>query len=375
MNLIIEKSTDVFRLVLALGLLFCIGLVVIEVLVALGGDAESIALMDERLTPVLLLAGVLITAFLVVRIENALAISISVLIIGTVVAGDRFLLSITALLTNNDGDGGQFVREFYAGQPGEQLVNLTNPESIQQLTDQLLQAIEVSQEKDDPAAAAVVVEDYITRARVSQIAADVTNFNAQQPLLVLLRSSADAAAFFLANQANPVLRENMLFLRSNGLVFFTRPDYADARLTDMGTEVARALNRPFEVIEPVVVIEESPEPTQLFQDLDLDALARVDVGQGEVITPLEWDVPQGEFVALEILTDDIFIIETTDPGPVGLDTVIDLLNDQGESVKQDDDGGDDGLSRMIVELAMGTYYLNVRSFSGDAGRVALSIRN
>ncbi|WP_159086924.1 hypothetical protein [Loktanella sp. Alg231-35] len=347
----------------------------IEVVYAQGADASAIALMNTRLTPVLLLTGVIITAFLVVRIENALAISISVLIIGTVVAGDRFLLSITALLTDNGGEAGTFVRDIYASQPNGQFTSLSDPGNLETFAAEIVRAIEETQSKELGEDAAVgVVQEYISRARVSQLASDVTSNGAQQPMLVLLRPTDDAAAFFQLNQANGVLRDQMLYLRQNGLVSFSLLDYSDAALTEIGLEVATALNRPFEVIETPIVVED-PMIEDFFDTIDPDNLETIALGTQEVAVPLEWTDQAGWFIALDVSERDIFVFETTDPGPADLDTILTLFTNEGEVLDINDDDGTNALSRVTAELDVGRYVLNVREFGGGGGRVSVRMRN
>ena len=52
-------------------------------------------------------------------------------------------------------------------------------------------------------------------------------------------------------------------------------------------------------------------------------------------------------------------------GQNGGDTVIELRNDTGEMILEDDDSGGNGASRGEMDLAAGTYCLSTRSFGGD----------
>ncbi len=374
MKVLLEKSSDVFKLVLAAGILICILLVTSEIIRAYGHNAAELSLMVTRLTPVLLLTGVLITAFLVVRIENAFAISISVLIIGTVVAGDRFLLSITALLTSNSGEGGTLVRDIYADVPGNVFNGTANLEERQALAEEIVRAITATQDKDQGEEAAVqVVENFIGRAQVAQLAGEVASRAAQQPLLRLYESNEAFALFAASNFGNPLLQEQMVYLRGIGLVEFLSSDLTDAELTRTGFEVAAALARPFEIVESSFGLEVVNAPDALAA-ADRDSFEVFGISDTNVAQPITWDAGDGLFITLDVDEADFYVIEITDAAEGSLDTVIELLTEEGEILATDDDGGTDLLSKLVRRLDAGRYYLRVVGYLGEPGTAALTIQ-
>jgi len=296
------------------------------------------------------------------------------LIIGTVVAGDRFLLSITALLTNQGGEGSTFVRDFYADDPATVFDAAADTQERTALAEEIVRAIAATQAKDQSEEAAVlVVEDFIGRAQVAQLAEEVTLRNAQQPLLRLYQSSEAFAQFAADNFGNPVLQEQMVYLRQLGLMDYLASDLTDASLTDIGFQVAAALARPFEIAEPVATFAMlSPQDALAAQDpTTFPVLA---IGTDPVLQPISWGAGEDMFVSLDISGEDFYVIEVIDPAEEGLDTIMDLYTQDGTVVTSDDDGGEGVLSRILERLEAGTYYLRIAGFSGQAGTAALSIQ-
>ena len=369
MNLILEKSSDIFRLVLSVGLMICVLIVAFEVLMIRGADGTGLQFMERRLTPILLMTGVLITAFLVVRTENALAISISVLIIGTVVAGDRFLLSITALLTDNAG-AGDFVTEIY--QSGLNATTpLADPEQTQNIAEDIVARILEAQQKGGEEAAVSVAASYISQAEVSRIAEEVSALGYSETLRRIYNTPALFVADLPAISANASFQRSMATLRQFGLISFPGTDYASVVVTEQGGQVAEALNLPFEVAP--VVVEAEPTPSDALADLDLSVIPEVVVQNTERVVPLEWEDGTGTWL-LVTLEDKSFVVMETSDEKTGVDPILTLYDMNKEFVAGDDDGGEDLNSRIVAELEAGTYLLSIADLRGQGGYLALTVR-
>ncbi|MEN6427086.1 MAG: hypothetical protein ABFE13_17160 [Phycisphaerales bacterium] len=337
------------------------GLLIIAVLVTLWcwGHDRSRSASEVPL----LVMGVVAILLIVLRTTHGFTLSVAVLIIGTVVAGDRFMLAVTALLRGEPKESMTFVKDLYV-EHATHSIQTVDPNQVARLI------VDLMGEKGKPEQATTVVAGVLERARIAELVREVQREGAETPLRWLKRNDEDWAERVREYREYPEFLQDVECLRRLGLISYSGSRLEDARLTSSGQQVLRYLDE---------------EPGLLLRSAVARLPSKRVAGPNDpVIRLLTPDSPplQGRFVdtcddwfRLDVRSHGGYRIETSqaDLGPA-VDTVLSLLRPDLETqIAEDDDGAADMFSRLEVHLDPGTYFLRVSSFNGTPGGYSLVV--
>jgi hypothetical protein len=306
----------------------------------------------------LLLFGVLAILLIISRTTQGFAISVAVLLIGTVVAGDRFMLAATALLKGNTPETMTFVTHLYA-----QESSLLRPEDIKTVASQVQAAINAS--GDNPAGARKAVEQVLESAQLRELAGRVTEAGATTPFQKVAAGGTAWVDFVREYQSRDYFQRHMTILRDIGVINFSADDYRSATLSAVGTQVVSVLRESPDSFSPISKprLPQGPE----LSDPNDPAIANLRIGMSESAQFLKSDRNWFRFVVTESAK---YRIETS-ASPTGgsfLDTFI-VLRDATlkQKIGEDDDSGEDFFSKLERPLMPGTYFLEVRERDATQG--------
>ena len=309
---------------------------------------------------VLLVFGVLAILIVILRTENALAITMAVLIIGTVVAGERFLISVTALLGRTSEEGRKFVGDLYRNQ-GSQSRSSVDEEALARLI------IERIQQSEKPAGTELVVADVIRQARVQQLADRVRDESASTPLLRLANDSWPD--FLNAFRHNPSFRDDMNVLRDLELITFTGLNFENTTFTDLGRQVMDALNKSS--FDRTVFAErlESDGPIETISDARFRKIT-----PGTSFVDVVFLDKSDKWFKFAVARRGKFKITTEiSDKNLPLDTTLTLYDSEKSIIAENDDNAEDLFSEIIMNLDEGDYFIRVSSLDGLAGEVWLFV--
>ena len=299
----------------------------------------------------LLLVGVAAILTIVVRTSQGFSLSVAVIIIGTVVAGDRFMLAITALLKGDPEHTTKFVSDLYGS--SESLASeLVDHDKLAQTIVDLLEEKSIKPEQ-----ATSVVARVLDRAEAVEIAERIREAGAATPFRHLIEGGNEWQDFAGTYEHSSFFQEHMDILSSLGVATFEEGAYGDARLTARGQEVAPFL-QPFDssaIVREVLPLgpDLTDHPPPEVQELTMGTM---NVGEFST-SSRNW---------FQFAVDDAgeYVVKTTEiEGETFVDTVVILLaSDKSTVVKQDDDSGSGFFSKLQAQLEPGLFYLEVKRF-------------
>jgi hypothetical protein len=312
----------------------------------------------------LVLLGVFSIVIIITRTESAFALGMSVLIIGTVVAGERFLLFGAAVLRGDpdivDQTRSVYEDERYPDEPGEiQNKRLRRVLAEQtDLTDEDLDTLVRRLEAD--------LQAQDLRPVVERIRGQGT----ETVLTALFEGGASWRNFLEQFGQEGYFRSDMQVLRDEGLVSFDADRYGAAALTPLGQRVAQQLvEEEAEWIRPAgsIALPEAPVPS----------------GPNDATTP-RLEIPTTTTIDLVDYQDRWFRLRLDEAGEIALetrrgdapervDTTLTVYDEAMERIARDDDGGSGLYSRVVLDLEPGTYFVQAATYFGGAGRFDLEV--
>lgn len=302
----------------------------------------------------LLLVGVMAILMIVLRTTQGFTLSVAVLIIGTVVAGDRFMLAITALLKGESEQTIGLVNDLYGNKPLRTRVQ-ENPTDIAE------RIVELVEKSDKPE---IAVEKVIKSVQLDDLANEVSNEGANTPLEYLASGGEIWTNWASEFVENTFFKEDMRFLRDNELATFTGNNFLSAEITSLGinivTRVKPSRNAFFSLPRgnEIDQIEESE-----FVQLTLDS---------PIIS--NFKSSDKNWFEFDISKSGKYVITTKSSNFRTVDTLMKLYAaDKLTVIAEDDDSGDDLFSEISSSLEQGKYYLQISSIFSREGEYSVSL--
>ena len=317
------------------------------------------------LTPLLVLFGVAAVMLMVSDTQKGLPLTAAVLIVGTVVGGEQFILALTSLMTGNES---ATARAIYGSNGATAASSGVDHEQLARL---IVAAIDQSSPADAEAATTKILD----RADVATLAEMIQVDDADVPLMSL--SERVAWEEFVAEWEDANYFQNdMTLLQQQGLVGFPGTNYLAAQITPRGQDVLdfiRQREEDFMAIEPSSV-------ATLVDDIDLaNDPSIVPITEGQPIQdeltlrrPVHW-------YRLTVNERSSFVIETRRRAASDrTDTELALFRgaDNPDSpIAENDDLGDDIYSRIVTGplSPRDTYFIRVTGFLNDTGGYELHV--
>jgi hypothetical protein len=305
----------------------------------------------------LLLIGVCAILLIVLRTTHAFAISVAVLIIGTVVAGDRFMLAVTALLKGNTPESMKFVTDLYVT-----AASATKPPDPQDLA---LRITAISRDANSPDEARKEVTKVLAEAQARSLIAQIRSAspNATTPLERLIEGGDRWQSFVSTFKSSDGFKSDMNLLRRLQIVIFPEEKYEDARLTEIGQQL-----RPY-LRSARVAPDRLPAGPDISNPND-SRVVSLDLGKRKL---LSFTTTSRVFARFHVEQEDRYVIETSDEGLGITDTVIILKDSSGKKIAQDDDGGEGLCSKLNEQLKKGDYLIEVQNFDEIRGEFYLTV--
>lgn len=298
-----------------------------------------------------LLLGLGIVLWVISKAEGGIVLTLSILLVGTVVAEDRLLLAAAALLSG-EAEAALNIYEQRRSITADSLA-LTPAASSQTVLAGLPGVSEVSADQ---------VSKIIDRARVVDTANQIIDYSA--PLDSLYTGGREWREFASEYQEYEAFQEDMRGLRNAGVAVFEGENYASAQITQLGIQV-------YQYQQELLAVEDVPlegGATTEKGALVLDGIRL----QGDLL-PNETHV-----YSLAILEAGAYVIETDlplDSSVPSADTYIDLVDQSGNFVDSNDDKiQGDRMSRIYITLEPGNYSIRVTDFFGNLGAYLISAR-
>ncbi len=243
-------------------------------------------------------------------------------------------------------------------------------------------------EVDAASAAATVVG--------SELANLTEYFGATDTLYTIVRGRDTWTDYAIERDGSDEFALQMAALRALGLVEFDGNNYAEATPTIIGLELSHLTanaQTQFSHAAPVGQTDSvesalpSGAPDVLLEPLsgriggEREALAtpsanpqQLDIGGVSVEGEIGSVGPTQRWYGVTVDTPDLYVFRTSRPeGAEQMDTVIRLLNRDGEEIGYDDDAGDGLYSLLRERLPPGEYRLGVAGYDGMPGRFVLSV--
>lgn len=313
----------------------------------------------------LLLVGVLVILLIVIRTTQGFSLSVAILIVGTVVAGDRFILAITALLRGDSVRTMEFVTDIY----GASLSKTADQPDRKELAKTIVSLI---QKTKKPEKATQTVEKMIELAEVERLANVVRENGAIPPLKNLKKGGHEWRNFVSRFKDKERFMKDMDDLKHLNLIEFSNKNYALANITNLGKEVAEFLDRSQTTLRRHLLphgpkIENIEDPS--VKELVVDAPS----------TEGEFSDSSTNWFRIKIDKEAEYVIQTEPTMKMSfVDTAITLYDaDLSESLADNDDGDDSDsslFSKIAIKLAPGVYGLEVTNLVRQKAKYKIHIR-
>lgn len=334
-------------------------LLVIVVLTTLGDWLRSHRRPEVEVP--LLIVGVLAVLQIVLRTKAGFPLSVAVLIIGTVVAGDRFMLAVTALLRGQPGqssDTMKFVTDLYGKSTA------TDPIDTQRLAREMVDRLKAVQ--GNPEAATQVAEQLIDETRISAAVSRVNDAGARTPLSELARGGPGWQDFVERYSKEPFFQTHMEVLRTLGLVEFSDKQFAAARITSLGKRVAQSIDE-----RPVLSSMSQPLPSLSISGPTDSLVTELDNKPAIV----RFEKYRDAWYRFTVNGPADYELLTSRSGTSDIDTVLTLFRSDGKTqIARDDDSGSGLFSKIARRLDPGVYLVKVSTLDGKGEcKLALTV--
>ena len=309
--------------------------------------------------PLLMLFGVTAIVLVVSETQAGIPLTAAVLIVGTVVGGEQFIIALTSLVTGNESETAQAIY----GSNGTQT---TVPVDHDRIASLIVEAIR----SQPPADAEVTATKILDRADIAELANMVRAEEASIPFTTLSERS-NWPEFVDAWEDTDYFQEDMRILRTDGLVDFPGTNYLVAQVTSRGQDVIDVIREGNFLIEPL-------PPTLAFDQVDFDNDPLVIAAGGQTRDELT-DLRPVHWYRLEIVEGGRFIIETrSDESGDDTDTELALFrreNNTNSLLVENDDGGQGTYSRIVTDSLspQEDYFIRVTGWLSDTGGYELRV--
>ena len=312
----------------------------------------------------LTLTGIMLILLIVSRVEGGLTVVIATIIVGSVVAGDRFLLAATALWT---GRPSADVLDIYSKLSSDEATRtaIQPPQSdptiqLEAIARRLAEKAEMGSETEISERFALVLQ----QEYVEQLAGQVRELEIDTPLSELSLGGDSWRSFAETFGEFPAFQDDMVSLRRLGIATFQANEFANAELTNLGSKVYEQLDIRITGPEELPRQEVSDSDDTMIADLDIDSTTRV-----------RFEKFSNKWFRFEMDSPSALLIETQDSDTnIDPELLLYLGSDLMTEVARNDDSR--GLESRIEEtLQAGEYLIEIRNFnSHQAGSTFLSVR-
>ena len=342
--------------------------------------------LDLILKPALIALGVSTITYIALRTERASVIAMTILIIGTVVAGDRFILSLTALLRNADKDQLALVTSYNKASSRSEAIRSGASQSaafdpmaaaaakqlreaeIETLVERLLE-----EAGDDPTRAAESISATLASRLVAEqsIAQLASSLGAEiAPLESLASGGSEWRVFVTDFQDLDFFHADMTTLRELDLITFEGRDYANAQITLTGREVLEfsGLGDP---VATSLGFDEGLKLGPEFSELNIDTLPIIAFDATETEQLVIFDEFENRWFRLDLANSQRVRIATESLSKAIVDPTLMIRNQEVELAFNDDSEDLDAL--LDIELEAGAYFIRVQMLTGEFAETTLRI--
>ena len=196
-------------------------------------------LFNSDLTTPLILFGVMSITILVLLTSKTLVLIMALLIIGTIVTNEGFLLKVGVLIRGDQSGVQEVLADYRRGTAGDE----------EGLAEIVAQAVREELGTNAPSATVQRIEEIVSTAQYEQIAQRVARQGAFTPLQMLSAGEGDWQQFVDDFEDLEVFKEDLAFLRREGLAECKGKGPRSCGITDIGRQVqeaSRARSRPTE---------------------------------------------------------------------------------------------------------------------------------
>lgn len=312
----------------------------------------------EPLEVPLLLIGVFSILIIVLRTKSAFAISVSILIIGTVVAGDRFILAIATILKGGPTqESMNFVKDLY----GSAVTPAAQPIDNEALASRITTIVK----EKTPAAAELALTRVLGAAEAQSILNQIRLAGAETPFRELATGGESWLQFVRQYEEQSYFQKHMDILRATNVVTFVDQNFAEAELTAIGRQVKDQLDEAHPANRASL-----PDGPAL-SGINDPRLVPLEVGSRRIGKFEQYSRVFFKFTAPESAS---YVIETGESDSSVPDTVITLMNSDLSELGKDDDGGEGLFSRLERSLDSASYVIEVSSLGGESGEFSILVQ-
>lgn len=319
----------------------------------------------ESLEVALIAFGVATILIIMLRTENAIAVSASVIIVGTVVASDRFILTGTCIVYGKD------LEECTEAVGSYDSVSSIDRKSAGEFSEEELIAIqriielEMGTKASEGDRTSTIIQNVVGSARLERLTNEVRELGASTPLQ-RLNEGQDAWDEFARNfGGQQFFIDDMESLERLGLVELPGKDVKNASITDSGRSVAEKLSEsPFLRAVEDALVPDGPSLEEA-AELELDGFSLEN-------SPLaiEWKTRK-VWLKLDILQKGTYTIETSESG--SSDPALTLYDYELSQLDEADDEAGGFNALMEIELNVGNYLLLVENLDAFEGSTRVTL--
>ena len=300
--------------------------------------AWVLGVSDTRLKIPLLLVGLAVISLGIVLNKGGASVVLGILIVGILVAPRDYLLRIAHMISRPDAPFEEYARRY----EGERAATASPDE----LVNRVLTTLEGRGVELNPATRKAI-DRVLTQEELSRLASRAVSEEADFPLREIMAGGSRLRSLIRDFGHEEFFREDMEFLRREGLVEFEGTDYASAQATDLGRRVA-GFTGPAGGIEPFDVTGFDPGAVQ---DDEWEELGVPSRGTFYLDAATKW-------FRFRVQEDATYAIDVRS---VEGDPVIALFGPNGFTPRGENDDFDGLNSRLERTLEVGRYFLGVRN--------------
>jgi hypothetical protein len=312
---------------------------------------------DQDLRVPLLVLGLAVIGLGMTISKGAAAITLAVLIVGILVAPREYLLRIAHMISHSAAPFEQYAKTY-----DSEIVQ--GPNTTDQVADRVIGLLKQRGVKVEPEVAKAI-DRVVTGEELDRIARKIRAEGADYPLRKIVAGGRDWDSFRREFADNDMFLADMRVLQGEGLVVTTRPDFADAAVTELGRNVltnaleGRALSSM--ALGSSKAFDNVPSPATM----PIIAVSRPIRRALAVATTADW-------LKFTVPSAGRYVIEVSSAG----DPTIRLLGPNAMVVahENDDRPGDSTDSLIDATLQPGEYYLGIASLFGDPMQYEVKLR-
>lgn len=317
----------------------------------------------------LLLIGVFGILAMVVRTTNAFAIGISIVIVGTVVAGERSTTFMTAILKGTDTEQMAVLANLYSdGKSSQPAKADAAPTKSDKASSEMFADVisTVASKNTSPQVTEKFVNRALTSYETESLANRIDEEGASFPFRRLAIGGSTWQDFVNAYRDLSAFIEDMNFLKGLGVIEFTGQDFGGAYVTDRGERVLQRLNG-----ESLIPAERLPEP-EAVQSLDDTSIVPLQIGDKRSSEFVEYRIVRFKIEVPEAMTIQIRTMEVEESDQL-IDTTIKLKDASLIEIAYNDDSATDLFSDLTRKVQAGHYLIEVENLTERAGKFAIEV--